>query len=171
MRFQLRFFLLLAALFSIIAGAAAWADCANPVGKTGRSSTTRITACRSSATAITWQALGQINPGAGGPGCSSPSAPEGTIIYNFDHHVPQYCDGDNWILMAGGGGAVRADRRTDRLPERGRRVRRRHRLCRADRRGGHLHHPLRCGDELERVELYGQPDHDDLEQWQREWLC
>jgi 6-phosphogluconolactonase (cycloisomerase 2 family) len=31
--------------------------------------------------------------------CSSPSKPEGSIIFNSDYNVPQYCDGTNWIAM------------------------------------------------------------------------
>src|ERR1035437_95319 len=40
--------------------------------------------------------------------CASPVGSAGNIMYNKDHHVPQYCDGTNWIAMgqqsAGGGG-------------------------------------------------------------------
>jgi hypothetical protein len=36
-------------------------------------------------------------PGAGGsPSCSTPSRPEGTMIYNADCAVMQYCDGTAW---------------------------------------------------------------------------
>ncbi len=31
-----------------------------------------------------------------GPGCTSPNAPPGTIIYNSDHAVMQWCDGNDW---------------------------------------------------------------------------
>jgi hypothetical protein len=41
--------------------------------------------------------------------CSSPAEAEGTLIYNTDHHVYQFCNGTNWIGFnaidpAGGGG-------------------------------------------------------------------
>ncbi|MBF9045492.1 hypothetical protein HKCCE4037_19310, partial [Rhodobacterales bacterium HKCCE4037] len=32
------------------------------------------------------------------------AAAEGTMIYNADHNVPQFCDGTNWYAMIGGGG-------------------------------------------------------------------
>ncbi|MBF9045451.1 hypothetical protein HKCCE4037_19100, partial [Rhodobacterales bacterium HKCCE4037] len=33
------------------------------------------------------------------------AAAEGTMIYNADHNVPQFCDGTNWYAMIGGGGS------------------------------------------------------------------
>jgi hypothetical protein len=32
-----------------------------------------------------------------GTSCTSPSKPEGTIIYNNDYNLLQYCNGENWI--------------------------------------------------------------------------
>lgn len=34
--------------------------------------------------------------------CTNPTKPEGTIIYNTDHKVAQFCNGTQWIGMAGG---------------------------------------------------------------------
>src|SRR5664279_5564036 len=36
--------------------------------------------------------------------CSSPAGSAGNIINNSDYHVPQYCDGTNWIAMGQPGG-------------------------------------------------------------------
>jgi hypothetical protein len=41
--------------------------------------------------------------------CASPSGTEADILYNGNFHVPQYCDGSNWVAIgpipgAGGGG-------------------------------------------------------------------
>jgi hypothetical protein len=39
--------------------------------------------------------------------CTNPAAPAGMIVYNQDQHVPQYCDGVNWIAsgpVPGAGG-------------------------------------------------------------------
>lgn len=36
--------------------------------------------------------------------CSSPAGVDGQQIYNADHKVMQFCDGTDWISMAGGGG-------------------------------------------------------------------
>lgn len=38
---------------------------------------------------------------AGGSGCSSPTAPEGQMIYNEEEQSIQYCDGDDWVQIAG----------------------------------------------------------------------
>lgn len=35
--------------------------------------------------------------------CADPAAGEGEMIYSVDYKVMQYCDGTNWIGMAGGG--------------------------------------------------------------------
>lgn len=34
--------------------------------------------------------------------CTNPAKPEGTIIYNTDHKVAQFCNGTQWVGMAGG---------------------------------------------------------------------
>ncbi|MCB9964436.1 MAG: FG-GAP repeat protein [Rhodospirillales bacterium] len=36
-------------------------------------------------------------PGDGGVGCSNPAGVEGEMIYNADHSVMQYCEGDVWV--------------------------------------------------------------------------
>ena len=36
---------------------------------------------------------------AQGPVCSSPTAPEGRMIYNDDHAVMQYCNGKDWVAV------------------------------------------------------------------------
>jgi hypothetical protein len=44
--------------------------------------------------------------------CSSPAGNEGDILYNHDNHIPQFCDGSNWVAMgnpwtgADGGGCT-----------------------------------------------------------------
>jgi len=43
-----------------------------------------------------WIRMGRV-PGAGGGGCSGPTASEGTFIFNADKGVMQYCDGTNWM--------------------------------------------------------------------------
>ena len=35
--------------------------------------------------------------------CSSPTGNEGTITYNKDYHMMQFCNGTNWMSMSGGG--------------------------------------------------------------------
>jgi len=34
--------------------------------------------------------------------CTNPAGAEGDLTYNTTHNVPMYCDGTNWIAMAGG---------------------------------------------------------------------
>lgn len=36
--------------------------------------------------------------------CSNPTDTEGKFIYNGDYHTYQFCNGTNWVSMAGGGG-------------------------------------------------------------------
>jgi len=31
--------------------------------------------------------------------CSNPSRPEGVMVYNIDHNVMQYCNGEEWIRI------------------------------------------------------------------------
>lgn len=38
--------------------------------------------------------------------CTNPAKPEGTIIYNTDHKVAQFCNGTDWIGMAGGSTSI-----------------------------------------------------------------
>lgn len=38
--------------------------------------------------------------------CTDPAKPEGTIIYNKDHKVMQFCDGLEWIAMSPPGGGI-----------------------------------------------------------------
>ncbi|WP_273793492.1 tail fiber domain-containing protein [Brucella anthropi] len=38
--------------------------------------------------------------------CSNPAGNEGTIIYNTDHKVAQFCNGTDWIGMAGGSTSI-----------------------------------------------------------------
>ena len=40
-------------------------------------------------------AMGPV--GDGGAGCSNPAGVEGEMIYNADHSVMQYCEGDVWV--------------------------------------------------------------------------
>jgi Concanavalin A-like lectin/glucanases superfamily len=45
--------------------------------------------------------------------CTSPADPAGTMIYNKDYHVPQYCDGTKWMQLGqkkgvGGSGCAAA---------------------------------------------------------------
>lgn len=35
--------------------------------------------------------------------CTSPAAVEGELLYNYDFHVLQYCNGTGWVAAAGGG--------------------------------------------------------------------
>jgi hypothetical protein len=42
-----------------------------------------------------WVAMGPA--GDGGAGCTSPSVPEGTMLFNTNGNVMQYCEGDSWI--------------------------------------------------------------------------
>jgi hypothetical protein len=39
-------------------------------------------------------------PTASRASCASPAGTDGQLIYNGDYHVPQYCDGVNWVAMA-----------------------------------------------------------------------
>ena len=41
-------------------------------------------------------------PGRAEAACASPPGDEGLVIYNATFHVMQFCDGTNWISMAGG---------------------------------------------------------------------
>ncbi|MBI1204937.1 MAG: hypothetical protein GC182_20740 [Rhodopseudomonas sp.] len=41
-------------------------------------------------------------PGTAYALCSNPSGAEGHVIYNDDYNVVQFCDGTNWVSMAGG---------------------------------------------------------------------
>ncbi len=38
--------------------------------------------------------------------CTGPNKPEGTIVYNADHKVAQFCNGTTWIGMAGGSSSI-----------------------------------------------------------------
>jgi len=44
-------------------------------------------------------AMASQNSNPSGTGCSGPLTTEGNIIFNQDHHVPQYCDGYAWIPL------------------------------------------------------------------------
>jgi len=33
--------------------------------------------------------------------CSNPTGDEGDIIYNYDYHVLQFCNGTNWVAFGG----------------------------------------------------------------------
>lgn len=37
--------------------------------------------------------------------CTAPPAEAGVMIFNTDHKVMQYCNGDIWVAMGGGGGS------------------------------------------------------------------
>lgn len=43
--------------------------------------------------------LGGAATGTGGGQCSNPSSPEGTMMYNLDHCVMQFCDGVEWVAI------------------------------------------------------------------------
>lgn len=47
------------------------------------------------------------------PACSSPAGDEGDMVYNVDYKTVQFCDGTNWISMAGGGGGGTLNDLTD----------------------------------------------------------
>lgn len=53
-----------------------------------------------------WIAFGALNPSAGGSGCSTPTGVGGDLLYNSSHNVMQYCDGDDWRTVGGGGGLI-----------------------------------------------------------------
>ena len=87
------------------------------------------------------------------------------MIYNTDYQVPQYCDGTNWVVMAGGGGPCGPSAGPINCPNIGDE-------CddgtvyAGDISGVKLY-TTHCdaGQSVERVELYQQPAHDTLEQW------
>lgn len=41
--------------------------------------------------------------------CTGPTGAEGQIIFNRAHKIMQFCDGDKWFGMAGGGGSIKPD--------------------------------------------------------------
>ena len=54
--------------------------------------------------AMLLSALMVVLPNTAQAQCSNPSASAGTMLYNEDESVPQYCDDTNWIAMAPLGG-------------------------------------------------------------------
>jgi len=46
-----------------------------------------------------------VIPASAHAACTAPAGAEGTILYNGDFHVMQYCDGTQWQGMSGGGTA------------------------------------------------------------------
>ncbi len=49
--------------------------------------------------------------------CASPVGTEGKIIYNSDHKVAQFCNGTDWIGMAGGASSSATDTMVDGWPD------------------------------------------------------
>jgi len=37
--------------------------------------------------------------------CTGPAGDEGDVLYNVDHHTPQFCDGTAWQALGGSGGS------------------------------------------------------------------
>ncbi|MEX0956417.1 MAG: tail fiber domain-containing protein [Rhizobiaceae bacterium] len=50
-------------------------------------------------------ALFLFAPGSASAACTGPEGDAGTILYNTDHDVMQYCNDSNWVAMGGGGEA------------------------------------------------------------------
>ena len=88
-------FLLLAALYSLLATSPAHAACGSPVGEQGEivyNSTGNIMQyCNNT----NWIAMGAAGTGNGG--CANPSDVEGALVYNADNNVLQYCAGAEWV--------------------------------------------------------------------------
>ena len=39
-------------------------------------------------------------PASGYAACTSPAGANGELMYNGDAHIPQYCNGVSWVVMA-----------------------------------------------------------------------
>jgi len=50
-----------------------------------------------------------MSPGIARAACTSPTGAAGDMIYNTDHNVMQFCDGTNWIGMAGAAATSETD--------------------------------------------------------------
>lgn len=49
--------------------------------------------------------------------CANPTRKEGVMIYNADHKVAQFCNGTDWIGMAGGRSSTASDSMVDGWPD------------------------------------------------------